>query len=378
MLTTKDQLKIDIIVKLVAKLISVRTAVKLLGVSRATIFRYCIAYRKKGPLFVLHGNKGRPSHQAIDPQIKEKILNLIAKKYYDYNILHAWEKLAEEDDGNGGNLQVIVYKTLLGWCRDKNFVKRIRKRRKKVHRARLRMPNRGLMLQMDGSYHNWFGKEKSCLIAAIDDADNDVPYAEFFNWETTLNCMKVIKKIVEIKGAFKVLYVDRAGAFGGNKRTNFSQLEKACSELGISVVYANSGEAKGRIERLWKTLQGRLIPEMRLNNVTTREEANNFIQNIFIPNQYRKSFTLHPRSEESEYYEVNANLDEIFTVKETRRISSGQTFSWDAKKHIILSDKNLSNGILEVRTYPEGHSKFYYRGDEVVVELFEEEYKKAA
>ena len=127
-----------------------------------------------------------------------------------------------------------------------------------------------------------------------------------------------------------------------SKRTNFSQLEKACIELGINVVYANSGEAKGRIERLWRTLQGRLIPEMRLNGINNMEEANKYLQEDYIPNKYRKSFLVSPRAEECEYNKVNVNLDEIFTVKETRRITSGQTFSWNAKKHIILSDKNLS------------------------------------
>ena len=107
-----------------------------------------------------------------------------------------------------------------------------------------------------------------------------------------------------------------------------------------------------------------------VSKVSQLKESNN--------NKYRKSFLVSPRAEECEYNKVNVNLDEIFTVKETRRITSGQTFSWNAKKHIILSDKNLSNGILEVRTYLDGSSKFYYRGEEVIVELFDEEYKKAA
>ncbi len=121
------------------------------------------------------------------------------------------------------------------------------------------MAQTGLLLQMDGSPHCWFGGKPSCLIAAIDDADGDVAYGEFFPSEDTISCMVVLQKIIEKKGIFQILYVDRAGIFGGPKRCHFSQVKRALAELGIHIIFANSPEAKGRIERLWSTLQDRLI-----------------------------------------------------------------------------------------------------------------------
>ena len=95
------------------------------------------------------------------------------------------------------------------------------------------MESPGLLLQMDGSPHRWFGDKKSCLIAIIDDATSEV-HAEFFDSETTLGCLKVLRDFIAKKGVFKVLYVDKAGIFGGPKRCNFSQVQRACSELGIA------------------------------------------------------------------------------------------------------------------------------------------------
>lgn len=93
----------------------------------------------------------------------------------------------------------------------------------------------GLMLQMDGSTHRWFGKKKSCLIAVVDDATSDI-HAEFFPSETTAGCFKVMRCIIETDGLFKTLYVDRAGIFGGPKRCNFSQMQRACEELVVEII----------------------------------------------------------------------------------------------------------------------------------------------
>ncbi|TKF89039.1 transposase family protein, partial [Vibrio sp. F13] len=89
-------------------------------------------------------------------------------------------------------------------------------------------------------------------------------HAEFFPSETTEGCLKVMKTYIKKKGLFKTLYVDRAGIFGGPKRCHFSQMQRACEELGIEIIFANSPQGKGRIERAFDTFQDRLVPELRL------------------------------------------------------------------------------------------------------------------
>ena len=158
------------------------------------------------------------------------------------------------------------------------------------------MPSEGVMVQLDGSSHDWFGGKKACLIAAVEDATS-----EFFDSETTLGCMRVLQQIMKRKATFHTLYVDRAGIFGGGKRQRFSQLQRACNELGIEIIFAHSPEAKGRMERAFQTLQDRLVAEMRLRKIKTRSQANEYLQKSFIPNEWNKKFTVRPESKESYY-----------------------------------------------------------------------------
>ena len=134
---------------------------------------------------------------------------------------------------------------------------------------------------------------KSCLIAIIDDATSDI-HAQFFSSETTEGCMKVMRAYIDKQGIFKTLYVDRAGIFGGPKRSNFSQMQRACEELGIEIIFANSPQGKGRIERPFDTFQDRLVPELRLNNITDMENASRYLQEELIPNYWAKNIMVQP------------------------------------------------------------------------------------
>jgi len=124
----------------------------------------------------------------------------------------------------------------------------------------------------------------------IDDANSDI-HVEFFPSETTEGCMKVMCSVVEKYGVFKTLYVDRARVFDGHKRCNFSQMQRACEELGIEIIFASSAQGKVRIEYASNTLQDRLIPELRLNKITDMAGANSYLQHVFIPQLWRKNLS---------------------------------------------------------------------------------------
>ena len=171
---------------------------------------------------------------------------------------------------------------------------------------------------MDGSTHRWFGDTKSCLIAIIDDATSEV-HAQFFESETTLGCLKVLRDYIAENGLFKVLYVDRAGIFGGPKRCNFSQVKRACSELGIEIIFANSPQGKGRIERSFDTFQDRLVPELRLNDIQDMDGANRYLQDDFIPSFWRKNIEVMPRNGASEFVPLPPEFD-------SNRLKIGQHF----------------------------------------------------
>jgi DNA-binding Lrp family transcriptional regulator len=270
---SQTQLKVDVITKTSDGRITINNAAKLLNCSRRTIERYVNKYQKLGVIFAIHGNTSREPVNKISNKLKLKIQSLIKEKYYDVNLQHLSELLNINENMN------VKRETLRRWAHDIHHVKRAKRRRSRVRKKRERMGSEGLLLQMDGSSHRWFGDKKSCLIAMIDDATSDI-HAEFFNSESTQGCLKVMRDYIEKKGIFKVLYVDRAGIFGGPKRCHFSQMQRACAELGIEIIFANSAQGKGRIERSFDTFQDRLIPELRLQNINDMQAANRYLQKV--------------------------------------------------------------------------------------------------
>ncbi len=220
-----------------------------------------------------------------------------------------------------------------------------------------------MLLQMDGSTHRWFGDRKACLIALIDDATSEV-HAEFFDAETTLGCLKVLRDYIKRKGSFKALYVDRAGIFGGPKRCNFSQVKRACEELGIEIIFANYAQGKGRIERSFDTFQGRLVPELRLKRIKKMSTANEYLQECFIPEFWGKKIEVMSRNDESEYMPVpkHIDLDSVFVVKEYRKIRNDHTFSYGNKFYLIESPlrQSIAKQKIEIRsTHEDGFTAFF-------------------
>lgn len=266
---------------------------------------------------------------------------------------------------------VINRETFRKSCHEIGMVKRAQKRRAKPKKARDRLTQAGVMLQMDGSPYRWFGGVESCLIGAIDDANSEVVGAEFFESETTLGCMRVLKTIVERKGLFNILYTDKAGIFGGPKRVKFSQVKRALGELGIAIIFANSPQAKGRIERLWGTLQDRLIPEMRLRKIRSFEVANHFLQEQYLPNDHNKNFMVLPRNLEPAWRVVPSAIDlnNIFCLKERRSVKNDHTFSWNGVTYKLISEfkYSIQNQKIEIRTYLDGTWKVFFADLQVEV-----------
>jgi len=364
--TAANQLILDIIQKLFLKKITFEIAKQVLGVSDRTIYRYLKDYALLGVGFLSHGNARRvPVNKTILEDI-EKAKVLMKQKYFDFNMTHAMEKLSKDD---GLKINRETFRKI---CHEINLVKKSKRRRGKVHRLRTRTAQAGVFLQMDGSPHRWFNNEVSCLIGAIDDATNENYYSEFFESETTVGCLKVLRKIIEKKGLFSILYVDRAGIFGGPKRVHFSQVKRALTELGITIIFASSAEAKGRIERHWQTLQDRLVPEMRIRKIKSYEAANDYLQEQFLPNDYNKVFKVVPADLEPGWRNLpkSISLDEIFCLKHTRSVKSDHTYSFNGVTYRIKSDLKYSiqNQKVEIRIYLNETQKVFFADKELEVE----------
>lgn len=360
---TKDQLKLEIIFKLHKGELGRKEAAKMLGITERSVGRNLRAYRERGIGFIRHGNTGRAPVNKIHGELQGHVLGLIQQKYFDFNIRHIQDCLREEIG------HTIPYTTLRRWCHSINMVKHSRKkRRSKPRRARQRMSQQGYLLQLDGSHHHWFGGRFLCLMAAIDDATGEV-FAKFYEGETTWACMDFLKELVLKKGVMRFVYTDRAGLYGGIKREHFSQVERALGELGAHVIYAQSPEGKGRVERLFRTLQDRLVAELRLNGVGSLEEANDYLNNVFLPHKFNPQFMVKAENPISGYRPLAANtdLDTIFCIKETRIIGKDHTVSVNAEKWMIADDirYSIAKRKLELRFDKWGEWTAYFAGQPI-------------
>ena len=229
---------------------------------------------------------------------------------------------------------------------------------------------------MDGSPHKWFGRRKTCLVIAIDDATSDILYGEFSPTETTFACMNVSKKVLKDHGVFQVLYVDKAGIFGKNysnnfgavKREGFSSLKSCLLTFGIHIIFAHSPEAKGRVERAFKTLQDRLVADMRLARIKTISEANSYFNEIFLP-EFRKKFSVEPQDCEDAFIPLlgSVNLSEKFYMLEKRIIKNDHTFSLNNKIHDVLHEGSSYSGReIEIRSYPDSKVRYFIDDKEVM------------
>lgn len=330
----EDIRKYEVLQKLVAKEIKGYQAATLLGYSQVHISRLKKKLQKAGlPALI---RPSYPSPRKITQNIRDEIAKLYERIYWDFNILHFKDKLEEIH-----NIK-LSYGTIRGILIEHNSHKP--KKRKKVYRRRRRMPKAGMLLQMDSSEHNWlpFIEKKWWLTAATDDATNEVPCAKLYSYDGVFNNMEVLRKIIEKKGLFYALYVDKASQFNttryGGLHVNVApeqegtQIERALKELGITLILANSPQAKGRIENLFGTFQDRFIKEMRLAGIKNYEEANKFLELEFLP-YYNKKFAHTEKGIESEYKKIpdGVNLDLIFCKKFERTVNNDNTIRFDGE-----------------------------------------------
>ena len=372
-LSAKEQLKLEILVKVMAGIMTSKTGALLLQVDPRTFRRYLKSYREKDVMSIKHGNSLKRPHNKTVDEIKLRVLDLIKMKYFDFNVIHLQEKLCEEG-------LKIKRETLRKWCHEIGIVKRSKRRRSHPRYYRDRMSQAGMMVQFDGSHHRWFGDRETCLLAAIDDATNEV-HAKFYEGETTFSCLEMLKEMISVKGCFKTLYVDKAGVYGGIKREGFSQVQRALSELDSHTLFAHSPQAKGRIERLFNTLQDRLIAEMRLNKIRTIDQANDYLQKVYLPTHNAK-FMVLPRNMQSLYRPIHPswNLEDVFCIKEYRIIGNDHTVSLDGEKYMIADQLkySITKQKLEIRSYCKGPWKCFFAGREIKLVKIDKVKKMAA
>src|SRR3970282_511912 len=269
-LRQKDITRYQVIKDSLDRKISNNQAATLLGVSTRQIIRLKNKVREVDLSGIVHGNRGKPPKTTIGKETKETILNLYLNTYNGFNVSHFGEFL-EEEHGIQVSRETIRRLLLVSGLRAKS-------KSPPGHRTRrARMPKSGLLVQMDSSEHKWLVENTIWLIATIDDATGEVPYALFVDSDSTENNMRVIKRLIEKKGIPAALYTDGASHFITQRHYSYrvtpettfrvnlkydytpTQIQSALNELGVGLIIAGSPQAKGRVEGLFGTFQDRLL-----------------------------------------------------------------------------------------------------------------------
>jgi len=375
-LSFQEQRRLDVAHQVLHGDITVELAAKKLGLSEKQTGRIVRNVKERGVLGVRHGNRGRAPANKKPDEVKRLTIDLLREKYFDFNLSHFLEKLESEHSLK------LCHETVRLWALAEGLMKRAKKirRRKKPHKRRARMPKSGMMIQLDGSKHRWFGKDhpEYALIGGIDDATSICPHAEIFPSEDTLSVLATLKRIIENVGVPEVLYVDQAGHFGNrlNKAVrldwekHLTHVERAMNELGCEVVFATSPQAKGRIERMWDTFQDRLVPELRINEITTIPAANEFIASNFVPG-FNRRFSVSPDVKQTAYKPIpklwEGRLDWVFCKREFRKVDLGECVSWNGRTYLVSNDRGLSlkRATIEIRTTIDDRTQAFYAGRRV-------------
>jgi transposase len=352
--------------------ITLREAGEKMSVSYRQAKRIRRAIRDRGMKGLVHGNRGRPSKRRIDDSLREKVLGLSKEVYWDFNDTHFTEKLRECEG-------VEVSRETVRKLRRQSGMGPKRRRRGPKHRKRReRKAQEGWMVLWDGSPHPWFGPDLTpcCLMAAIDDATGKLLAARFFPFEGSSGYLWLLKEMVKKYGIPISIYQDRHGALHRNDphwsleeqlagRQEPTQVGLALQALGIEAIPALSPQAKGRVERLFATLQDRLIAELRLKGIQTIQEANAFLESVFL-RDFNRRFAVRPRESQKAWREVPKTLDLDRTISFRYRSVVGNDNSIRIGGLVLdvppgPARRSYAKANVEVRQLLNGSWKVYYQ-----------------
>ena len=359
----KELKRLHVIEKILEKGITQVEGAEILDLSCRQIRRMVKRVRLQGEKGVIHKSRGRPSKRRIPETTREKVIQLYRSQYSDFGPTLASEKLQERDH------LVVSDETLRLWLLASGDWKKRRKMR--GHRRwRERKGHRGEMVQMDGSHHDWFEDRgpRCVLMSYIDDATGKV-FGRFYEYEGTIPAMDSFKRYIQKWGLPISVYLDRHTTYKStakasvedvlNDEVPLSEFERALKELEVKLIHATSPQAKGRVERHFRTLQDRLVKEMRLRGIRTINDGNDFLKQ-YLP-LYNRRFSVPPRERENLHRPLpkGFNLDAILCIKTPRMLRNDFTVAHN-KKLYQIEDKIRTSKVM-VHEHLDGSLRMTYR-----------------
>lgn len=367
MASQRELKRLHIVQKAIEGTLKQTEAAEILSLSIRQTGRIMIRVREEGPQGVVHRSRGRESNRRLPQEVKDQVLGQYRQHYMGFGPTLAQEKLFERDG------ICISDETLRGWLIEAELWKKKRKGRQ--HRQwRPRKDRHGEMIQADGSHHDWFeGRGPACVFMGyIDDATGKV-YGRFYEYEGTLPAMDSFGRYVRKYGIPVSLYMDKHSTYKAtgepsieeqlNGTEPMSEFGRAMKELGVELIHAHSPQAKGRVERLFNTLQDRLVKEMRLRGISSIAEANEFLKE-YLP-IYNRRFAKKAAHTENLHRPIpkGLNLHRVLCIKTERTVRNDYTIAHDRKLYQI--EEAVKTKKLMVEEYTDGSMALWCRAQKV-------------
>ena len=365
-MSVQDSVRAGVCERLLEGVLKEEKAARRLRLSVRQVRRLKRRVRDEGPAGVIHRSRGQPSRRCTPDTVRDEVKRLYQETYRGWNMVHFSEYLASRHQIK------LSPETVRQMVLSEES--RPRHRRRSRHRQwRERRPREGELVQMDTSIHAWLGEEGESvvLISAVDDATSRILWAEFFEHNGVLENLAVVRSLVAKYGLPASLYTDHHTIFflceedalavrerGEDGLTQFGQVMK---RLGIEMIPAGSPQAKGRVERSYRTLQDRLLKELRLDDIRTRAAANRYLHKNFIP-RYNRQFGVEPADREAAWVDAGPiNEHDLFCLRDTRVVQNDATISvqgqtWQLEGSVRSGQK------VELRTWLDG-TVHVFKGD---------------
>ncbi len=376
-MSERDLQRIEVLSKVVAERMTTVSAAHVLDLSERQVRRLLERIRTGGAASIRHKAIGRPSNNRISDGVRDYAMTLVRERYADFGPTLATEKLAERDGLR------VSRETLRRWMVDAGLWLS-RKQRRTFHQPRLRREAYGELVQIDGSEHRWFeDRGPPCsLLVFVDDATGRLMQLRFVRSESAFTYFEALELYLHRHGAPIAFYSDKHSVFrvakkdakGGQGMTQFG---RALCELNIEILCANSSQAKGRVERMNRTLQDRLVKELRLCGIDSMEAGNTFLPGFM--EDYNARFAVTPARSDDLHRPINLapdRLTEILCKREQRYVGSQLTFSFE-RQRIMLQETDVTRGLVgryvETYSHADGRLDVRWKGYSLPYTVFDKD-----
>jgi len=358
--------RVAVIQRVIERRLSAVDAAQQLGLTNRHVGRLVRAYRDGGPEGLVSKRRGKRSNRAYSEQLKQQVLGIVRDRYVDFGPTLVAEKLCEKHD------IALSDETIRRWLTEAGIWHTRRSQRQRAYQPRYRRDCFGELIQIDGSEHAWFEGRgpKACLLVFIDDATSKLVELRFCDAESTFDYMHSAKRYLGRYGKPVAFYSDKHSVFRVNKKeavggTGLTQFGRALHDLNIDIIYANSSQAKGRVERMNLTLQDRLVKELRLEGINTIAAANEFLPSY--AEQLNERFGKEPMNPTDLHRPLTEHddLEEALCWQEERTVSNSLSVQYDRVLY-LLEPGDLTNELRRKRVtvfdYPDGTIAIKYEG----------------